>query len=375
MEKVSVFGIGKLGICFALVLEKAGYDVLGIDVFPDYCDKVNKKTLKSSEPEVEKLLAASKNLRATTSFDEGIAFSDTYFLMVATPSSGGEKHYDHSVVNRLLSQFNARRLENKHIVIGCTIIPGYIRHVGRLLLRDCKNVTLSYNPEFIAQGQIVAGLWYPDMVLIGEGSEEAGEKLEAFYRRMTLNEPVIARMSPESAEITKLAVNCFITMKITYANQIGDIADKTPGADKDAILAAVGEDSRVGTKCLRAGYGFGGPCFPRDNRALGGYATTVGIDAQLMTATDDYNRYHAERMAEEFLKLEQEEYVFKDVTYKPACPVPLIEESQVLVVARILVEKGKKVIIRDRQSVIEEVMMEYGDMFEYDVVPDEEILG
>lgn len=77
---------------------------------------------------------------------------------------------------------------------------------------------------------------------------------------------------PPSAEITKLAVNCFVTMKVSYANMIGDIADATPGADKNHILQAVGADSRVGTKYLRPGYGFGGPCFPRDNRALGGYA-------------------------------------------------------------------------------------------------------
>lgn len=90
-------------------------------------------------------------------------------------------------------------------------------------------------------------------------------------------------------------------MKITFSNMIGDIADRTQGACKEDILAAVGQDSRVGTKCMQWGYGFGGPCFPRDNRALGCYATIVGIRPLLTTATDDYNAFHAAIMADKLL--------------------------------------------------------------------------
>ena len=88
-------------------------------------------------------------------------------------------------------------------------------------------------------------------VLIGEGSSEAGARIESIYKSSTANTPSIHRMAPESAEITKLAVNCFVTMKISYANMIGDIADNTPGADKNEVLGAVGKDSRVGLKYLR----------------------------------------------------------------------------------------------------------------------------
>jgi UDP-glucose 6-dehydrogenase len=89
--------------------------------------------------------------------------------------------------------------------------------------------------------------------------------MEAMYKNVCQNAPFVARMSPSSAEICKLAVNCFVTTKISFANMVGDIADATPGANKNDILAAVGSDSRVGLKCLRPGYGFGGPCFPRYN--------------------------------------------------------------------------------------------------------------
>jgi UDP-glucose 6-dehydrogenase len=114
-----------------------------------------------------------------------------------------------------------------------------------------------------------------------------------------------------SAEITKLAVNCFITMKISFSNMIGDMADRTPGARKEDILSAVGQDSRVGPKCMQWGYGFGGPCFPRDNRALGHYSNLVGVPPLLTTASDEYNVLHARVMADRLLeeKLDQVLYL------------------------------------------------------------------
>merc|ERR1711916_45239 len=102
----------------------------------------------------------------------------------------------------------------------------------------------------------------------------------------------------------------------------------TPNADKHDILEAVGADSRVGTKYLRPGYGFGGPCFPRDNRALGVYANRVGVKPLIPEATDNFNNFHAEFMAEHLLNQDLDSYVITDVAYKSKCPVDIIEESQ-----------------------------------------------
>jgi UDPglucose 6-dehydrogenase len=140
-------------------------------------------------------------------------------------------------------------------------MPGYIARTGSYSLENCADCTLSYNPEFIAQGAIMQGLTKPDVVLIGEGSKGAGDILQQMYEGATTNLPRICRMSTASAEIMKLSVNCFVTTKKTFANMIGDIADATPGANKMEILAAVGGYSRVGSKCILPGYGFGGPSF------------------------------------------------------------------------------------------------------------------
>jgi len=369
-KNLSVVGIGRLGICFALVLEKKGYNVVGVDLNAPYVQAINEKTLRSNEPSVEEYLRTSKNLRATTSLVEGVNHSDVIFILVDTPSTGGERHYDHSKLGAVLSAINSLKAENKHIVIGCTVLPGYIANVGRFLIQDCKNCTLSYNPEFIAQGDIINGQLRPDMVLIGEGSKEAGDRLQVIYETMTDNEPKIARMSPESAEICKLGVNCFVTMKVTFSNLIGDIADRTPGADKYAICQAIGQDSRVGTKYLRPGYGFGGPCFPRDNRALGGYGEMVGIDALLFKATDAYNKYHTGVQLKTMLDEGKDDYVFTGVAYKASTRVPIIEESQRLAIAVGLAQAGRKVTIRDYKDTVNEVRKEYGRLFSYEVLAD-----
>jgi len=367
--KVTVFGFGRLGICFGLVLERAGYDVLGVDVFPGYVDAINDKSLHSTEPRVMEFLQSSKNLKATVSFQEGIDHSDVYFIFVATPSTGGERHYDHTALGKVLADINRRKVSNKHVIIGCTVIPGYIAQTGRFLLRDCTNTSLSYNPEFICQGDIIAGLLKPDMVLIGEGSKEAGAYLEQLYKDHCENQPIISRMSAESSEITKLAVNCFVTSKISFANMVGDIADRTPGADKNEILMSVGADSRVGRKYLRPGYGFGGPCFPRDNRALGGYAEMVGVPPLIPKATDAYNKVHSEFQAEALLAKNQDSYTFTGVGYKDPCPVPIIEESQKLFIAAYIARKGKRVTVRDKDFIINAVQAEFGKLFEYEVLP------
>jgi UDPglucose 6-dehydrogenase len=369
-NKVSIIGLGRLGLCQALTFERAGCNVLGCDVSAEYVATINSRTLQSSEPGVEEALRSSSQLRATTSLAECVDHSALLFILVATPTGLGDHAYDCGTLSRLLEDIAALRRPGKHVVIGCTVLPGYIANVGSALLADCEGCTLSYNPEFIAQGEILSGLAAPELVLIGEGSEAAGDALEALYARATSSVPVVCRMSPASAEIAKLALNCFITAKISFANMVADIADRTPRADKNDILRALGADGRIGPRCLRPGYGFGGPCFPRDNRALGSYARAVGVEPHLCDATDAANRQHSVLMAEMLLTQGLERYVIADVAFKPGCRVDVIEESQPLEVAKLLARAGKRVAIRDRAAIIALVRRTYGRLFEYETTDD-----
>lgn len=363
-NKITVIGIGRLGICVALCMERAGFEVLGVDVAAEYVASINHKTLDSPEPEVNAMLQRSTRFRATTSFEEGMAWSDLCFIVVPTNTIQEIQTYDHAILTDVLEKIHALGVEQKHLVITSTIFPGYI--AGALpLFKDREGITISYNPEFIAQGDIIRGLNYPDLVLIGEGSPEIGRRLEEIYQRSCINVPYIARMSTASAEITKLALNCLVTAKIAFANLIGEIADATLDADKEAILAAIGKDARIGSRNMKPGYGFGGPCFPRDNRAMANYATLVGVDPVLFRATDTANEQHAEWMARKLLEQNLSEYVFEDVCFKPNCPVPIIEQSQKLAVARRVAEGGRKVTIFDTETVLAKVRQEFRDLFHY----------
>src|SRR5205807_10342814 len=160
-----------------------------------------------------------------------------------------------------------------------------------------------YNPEFIALGNVINGLLEPDLVLIGESDPESGAALEALYRQYVRNKCRIARMSIISAELTKISVNSYITMKISFTNQLRMIAERFPKANITTILDAIGTDTRIGKKYLRAGLSYGGPCFPRDNRLLAYTARTTGGAAPLAEASDKVNELTKSNLLEKVTRL------------------------------------------------------------------------
>lgn len=361
-QHIGILGIGKLGLCFGLNLERSGFKVIGVDIHEDYVATLNQKTFFSYEPEVNNLLQSAANFTATSHIqDVLIPEIKVLFVMVATPSlpDGG---YDHSQVERIagaLANFGKRQ-QTTHLVIGCTVMPGYTATLQQRLAE--YNYTVSYNPEFIAQGSIIKNQLYPDQVLIGEGNEEAGDMLEAIYKRICLNEPRICRMDALSAEIAKLATNCLLTTKISFANSIGDLAVKN-GADPAKILQAIGADSRIGEKYLQYGYGFGGPCFPRDNRALNLFAQQSGYQMLIGEATDNINKQHLNFQFNQLMQENLGEYLFDEVTYKPGTVI--LEESQKLALAVKLAQAGKNVVIIEKTVVIEELKQRFGSLFTY----------
>ena len=368
MKNITVIGVGRLGLCLALLIEKAGYNVLGIDIFPEYIKALNSKQYKTNEPELEDLLKKSKNFKATTDLQEGLNHSDIIFIVVQTPNSGGHKFYDHSILSNLLEKINKFKPINKHIIVGCTIMPKYIDEIGKLLIKDCNDCSLSYNPEFIAQGEIIKGFRYPDIILIGTDSEDVGEQLKEIYNKFIVSDPKYCIMKPLDAEIVKISINGFITTKLSYANMISDMCD-TVGADKYTVLNAIGEDSRIGNKYFRPGYSFGGPCFPRDTKALKQLVDNAGINSDLLTATTKYNEEHVKFQVKKLLEDDtKEEYIIENVCYKEDSKIPIIEESAKLKIAFELVKHGKKVVIKDEEHLINEVKKEYGCLFEYIIV-------
>ena len=130
----------------------------------------------------------------------------------------------------------------------------------------------------------------PDMLLIGESDARAGGVLEDLYRTVCPNHPPVARMNFVNAELTKISVNTYVTTKISYANMLAEVCEHVPGADSAVVSAAIGLDTRIGRKYLKGAFGYGGPCFPRDNQAFARFAEMHQVDATLARATDQVNQ-------------------------------------------------------------------------------------
>src|SRR5205814_261906 len=204
-----------------------------------------------------------------------------------------------------------------------------------------------YNPEFIARGNVINGLLEPDLVLIGESDPQSGAALEELYQKYARNKPRIARMSIISAELTKISLNSYITMKISFTNQLRMIAEQFPKANIHAMLDALGADSRIGKKYLRAGLSYGGPCFPRDNRLLAYTAKQVGLEAPLAEASDRVNQRTNQDLFEKVAKMvdKKDTVAVLGLSYKP--DTYITEEASGLFLAQQLKRHGYRVIVHD----------------------------
>jgi len=184
----------------------------------------------------------------------------------------------------------------------------------------------------------------PDFLLIGEFDARSGEHLESCYHEIVANAAPARRMSLENAELTKVSVNAYVTTKITFANMLAEMCQRIPGGDADVVAGALGMDTRIGRKYLTGGLGYGGPCFPRDNIALGFMANALGAPADLPTTTDRLNRTLSDRVAalfRQYIRTETTVAVL-GLAYKPQSHV--VEESAALALMRSCLQHGIRVV-------------------------------
>lgn len=356
IKSVSVCGLGKLGACMAATFAARGYPVVGVDIDPEKIRKVN-----AGEPPVDETLLAEtmkegrERFRATDDPEEAVA-TDASFFIPPSPSLPDGSFSTEYLLNAMRPIAQAVRKAGKtgHIfVCSSTTTPGAVDSVLIPMLEKetgwkCgAEFSVCYNPEFIALGNVINGLLEPDFVLIGESDPAAGDALEKLYRSYTRNKCRVARMSIISAELTKISVNSFITMKISFTNQLRMIAEKFPKADINVILDAIGTDTRIGKKYLRAGLSFGGPCFPRDNRLLAYTARMTGGAAPLAEASDKVNELTKSNLLERVLGLTSlgSTVLVLGVAYKP--DTYITEESAGLHLAQNLKKQGRRVIVHD----------------------------
>jgi UDPglucose 6-dehydrogenase len=352
----SVFGLGKLGASMAAAIASRGFHVIGVDIDQNAVDAVNAGRAPVQETNLDEMIRANHDrLRATTSHREAVMNSDLSFVIVPTPSDakGAFSLQYASWAFREIGLALANKKGYHNVVLTSTVLPGATRYGLLPILekesgkRCGSDFGLCYSPEFIALGSVIRDFLNPDFNLIGEIDDRAGGQLEDCYAQIVENGAPSRRMSLENAELTKVALNTFVTTKITFANMLADLCERIPGGDVDVVSGALGMDRRIGGKYLVGALGYGGPCFPRDNIALGFLARAIGTRADLAEITDRMNRELASRIIE-LLRPE----IHRDTTvavlglaYKPYSHV--IEESQSIYIVKALSNDGVRVVAFD----------------------------
>lgn len=349
----SVVGLGKLGASMAAAIAKRGFDVIGVDVNHRAVELLNAGHAPVQETDLEQTVAANKSrLRATLSHREAILGSDLTFVIVPTPSDerGAFSLQYATWAFREIGRALKEKSSYHNVVLTSTVLPGATRYgLMPILERESGKVCgrdfgLCYSPEFIALGSILHDFLNPDFTLIGEVDDRAGSQLAEAYRQIMENNPPAKRMSLENAELAKISVNTFVTTKISFANMLRDLCERIPGGDVDVVTDALGADRRIGHKYLKGAIGYGGPCFPRDNVALGFIARALGAKAELAETTDQFNRSLPSRIVEQLRPLVRPgtTVAVLGLSYKPFSHV--VEESQGIAIAKALSRTGARVV-------------------------------
>jgi UDPglucose 6-dehydrogenase len=297
IKRIVVCGLGKLGAPLAAVFANSGIEVTGLDLDQSKVDAINADRAPVEEPDLQMLIVGAREqgrLRSTTKAAEAAQESDACIFITPTPSLPNGLFDNTFLLKAIESVASVIRHEEKPylFVITSTVTPGTCNgEILPLLNLTCKRpFHLVYKPEFIALGNVIHGLEYPDFHLFGQSSEEAGKIAAKLYADIAPigSDGPFRFMSLVEAELAKIALNSFVTMKISFANQLAMVADKF-GADPHVILDAIGTDHRIGMGALKPGLPFGGPCFPRDSRMFKAVAHTVHVEAPLAIATDEIN--------------------------------------------------------------------------------------
>lgn len=356
MKTYSIVGLGKLGASMMAAIAGRGFNVIGVDVVPKVVDMVNNGLAPVQETGLEELISNNRaRIRATLDFEEAILASDVTFVVVPTPSDE-RGAFSLQYAARAFQQIG-RVLRQKrgyhNVVLTSTVLPGSTRYgLLPILERESGKVCgpdfgLCYSPEFIALGSVIRDFLNPDFLLIGEYDEKSGAELEACYSEIMMNNPPCRRMSIENAELAKIALNTFVTTKITFANMLADLCERIPGGDVDVVTGAIGLDRRIGRHYLTGALGYSGPCFPRDNIALSFLGRSLNCPAELAEITDRMNRARIVRIVQKLQTFIHPgtRVAVLGLAYKPFSHV--IEESQAIYIVKALSQLGAHVVAFD----------------------------
>lgn len=291
--KISIVGLGFVGLTLAVVNAKNGFYTIGIDNNITKLEKISSNKPDFYEPKLERYLKETvRTNRIFFSYKlKDILKTDITFLCVGTPSTSQGK-IDLSQLKKVALSL-AKLLKNKKtkhlLVIKSTVIPTTTSKTILPIFKKMKNVRIIVNPEFLREGNAVKDLENPHLIVIGETDKKDGNDLEKYYNLFYKKLPEIIRTDLNTAEMIKYSNNAFLATKISFINSIANICQQIPNVDVNKIAYAIGKDSRIGPQFLKAGPGFGGSCLPKDLSALIEFTNKFGKINNLLKAVRDVN--------------------------------------------------------------------------------------
>jgi UDPglucose 6-dehydrogenase len=270
--RIAMIGASYVGLVSGACFADFGHRVSCIDKDIDKIAALKRGDIPIFEPGLNQLVAtnaAAGRLDFATDLKRAVSESDAVFVAVGTPSRRGDGHADLSYVHAAAREI-AVNLNGFTVVITKSTVPvGTGDDVERIIkeINPKADVVVASNPEFLREGAAIRDFKHPDRIIVGTDDERARKVLAEIYRPLYLNQAPIMYTGRRTAELIKYTANAFLATKITFINEIADLAERA-GADVQEVARGIGLDNRIGAKFLHAGPGFGGSCFPKDTLAL-----------------------------------------------------------------------------------------------------------
>jgi len=294
--RVAIFGTGYVGLVTGACLSEVGHDVICVDIDQAKVDGLNRGVIPIYEPGLEPMVKANHGagrLRFTTDAAQAIAHGEIVFIAVGTPpdeDGSADLQYVLAVARTI-----GTHLERPAVVVDKSTVPVGTADKVRAAIRatlDARGADIAFdvvsNPEFLKEGAAVEDCMRPDRIVIGSDSPAAIERVRRLYAPFNRNHDRIVAMDVRSAELTKYAANAMLATKISFMNEIANIAERV-GADIEHVRKGIGSDPRIGWHFIYPGAGYGGSCFPKDVQALARTAQQHGYGARLLDAVEAVN--------------------------------------------------------------------------------------
>jgi UDPglucose 6-dehydrogenase len=303
--RVSIIGSGYVGLVSGAGLSDVGHHVLCMDVDAERIERLRQGECPIYEPGLEDMLwdnAQAGRLEFTTSMDEAVDHAEVLMIAVGTPP-GEDGAADLSHVLDVAREVGGRLIEPLLVVVKSTVPVGTCDRVRQVIQDELDEreedirFSVASNPEFLAEGVAVSDFMKPDRIVVGVEDEASEHVLRELYAPFNRNHEKLMAMDVHSSELTKYAANAMLATKISFMNELSNIAYKV-GADIEKVRLGIGSDPRIGYSFIYAGAGYGGSCFPKDVRALHRTARAYGYEAEILHAVEAVNERQKRKLFE-----------------------------------------------------------------------------